>query len=59
MSIRIVTASTASIPPETAQALGITIVPLLFSFGAVLGTYTGPATAAVAVVTSLSKVGQS
>lgn len=32
MTIRIVTDSTASIPPETAQALSITIVPLLFSF---------------------------
>lgn len=33
MVIRIVTDSTASIPAETAQALGITIVPLIVIFG--------------------------
>jgi len=33
MAIRIVTDSTASIPAETAQALGITIVPLIVVFG--------------------------
>ena len=33
MAIRIVTDSTASIPAETAQALGITIVPLIVFFG--------------------------
>ena len=32
MTIRIVTDSTASIPPQTAQALGITIVPLITYF---------------------------
>ncbi len=32
MAIRIVTDSTASIPPQTAQALDITIVPLITYF---------------------------
>jgi DegV family protein with EDD domain len=33
MAIRIVTDSMASIPPETARALGITVVPLIVFFG--------------------------
>lgn len=52
MAIHIVTDSMASIPPETARALGITVVPLIVFFGVVLGAHAGPGTAAVAVISA-------